>query len=162
MALKLPLAIVSRVEINQVLRELNTLDDFFIGAEARKSREDSVPPPRITRVLNQLIRDNRINLMDQKDRKALQEELKKVLDEAPNLHISFAADPAPAALEKILMWMRANIHPQVLLQVGLQPSIAAGCILRTPNKLFDMSMRAYLDKQSPYLLKLIEGVAREQ
>lgn len=162
MALKLPLSVISRAEVNQMLRELNSLDDFFIGAGARKGHEAGTPPPRITRVLNQLVRDNRVNLMEEKQRKELQAQLKEVLEKAPNLHISFAAEPSPAALEKVLMWLRQNIHPQVLLQVGLQPSIAAGCMLRTPNKLFDMSMRAYLDKQSPYLLKLIEGAAREQ
>ncbi len=161
MALKLSLSIISRVEINQVLRELNTLDDFFIGADARAGHEAG-PPPRVTRVLNQLARENRVNLLDTKQRKDLEDQLKSILKDAPTLHISFAAEPSPQALEKILMWMRENIHPQVLLQVGLQPAIAAGCILRTPNQLFDMSMRAYLDKQRPYLLKLVEGAAREQ
>jgi F0F1-type ATP synthase delta subunit len=86
--------------------------------------------------------------------------LNEVLGHAPLLHISFASEPSTKALEAILVWMRANIHPQTLLQVGLQPNIAAGCVLRTPSKVFDLSMRSYLQKQESYLVELIAGAAR--
>jgi F0F1-type ATP synthase delta subunit len=65
----------------------------------------------------------------------------------------------PKALEKILLWLRQNVHPQVLLQVGLQPAIAAGCVLRTTNKIFDMSLKAHLSQQTDYLKQLISGAA---
>ena len=77
------------------------------------------------------------------------------------MHISFAAEPSVKALETILVWLRDNIHPKVLLQVGLQPAVAAGCVLRTPNKVFDMSLRAYLDRQGDYLVQLIRGAVHE-
>jgi F0F1-type ATP synthase delta subunit len=77
------------------------------------------------------------------------------------LHISFAAEPSTQALEKILVWFRANIHPQALLQVGLQPTIAAGCVLRTPNKVFDMSLRNHLIEQQKYLMQLIDVAAKK-
>jgi F0F1-type ATP synthase delta subunit len=44
-----------------------------------------------------------------------------------------------------------------MLQIGLQPAIAAGCMLRTTNKVFDMSLRTHLMKQSDYLARMIEG-----
>jgi F0F1-type ATP synthase delta subunit len=74
------------------------------------------------------------------------------------LHISFASEPTPKSVEPILEWMRNQIHPQTLLQVGLAPSIAAGCVLRTPNKFFDMSIRNHLQKQAHFLGELIAGV----
>ena len=40
-----------------------------------------------------------------------------------------------------MAWFRAEAHPYVLLKVGLQPNIAAGCVIRTSNKYFDLSFR---------------------
>jgi F0F1-type ATP synthase delta subunit len=78
-------------------------------------------------------------------------------ENAPSFHVSFAVEPSPRALEKILVWLRENIHPQVLVQVGLQPAIAAGCVMRAANKVFDMSLRSNLKEQSGYLTQLVRG-----
>jgi len=154
--LKLPSILVGEIDIARSMRELNSLEDFFIGAKNRTAGT-TVQPPKLTRLLDSLARENGINLLEEKDRARLQEELKKVNSSAPSLHISFAVEPSPKALEKILLWMRQNIHPQVLLSVGLQPAIAAGCVLRTSNKVFDMSLRAHLNQQTQYLTQLIRG-----
>lgn len=156
MELKLPLSVVSQVDVARLLRELNGLDDFFVGAATRKSGTP-MQPPRLSRLLEQVATDNQHNLLEEKSRKELYSMLSDILGRAPLLHISFAAEPSGRALERILVWLRQNIHSQVLLQVGLQPTIAAGCVLRTPNKLFDMSMRNHLKAQEPYMVQLIEG-----
>ncbi len=160
MELKLPSSVISQVDVARLLRELSSLDDFFVAAKARKGGTP-IQPPRLTRVLDQLARDNRYNLLDEQQRQKLAAELNLVLGKAPLLHISFAAEPPPRALERILLWLRENVHPQVLLQIGLQPTIAAGCVLRTPNQWFDMSMRSHLKQQKPYLVQLIQGATHE-
>lgn len=159
MELKLPLSVVSQVDVARVLRELNTLEDFFISAAARQGGTP-MQPPRLTRILDQLAKENNVNLLEKTGRANLVVRLNEVLGRAPLLHISFAAEPSVKALETILVWLRDNIHPKVLLQVGLQPNIAAGCVIRTPNKIFDLSMRSFLQKQEPYLVELIAGAAR--
>lgn len=158
MELSLPVGVVSQVDIARLLREVGALNDFFAGAAVRKAGTP-VQPPRLSRLLDQLARDNRYNLLEEKHRGELAQKLNTVLGTAPLLHISFAAEPSTPALERILSWFRTNIHPHTLLQVGLQPTIAAGCVLRTPNKFFDMSMRHYLKEQEPYLVQLIQGAA---
>jgi F0F1-type ATP synthase delta subunit len=156
--LKLPNSVVSQVDVARILRELNSLNDFFAGT-AKRQAGTSMQLPKLTRLLDQVATDNGLNLLEEKDRKVLSEQLNLVLGKAPLLHISFAAEPSPKALERILVWFRQNIHPQALLQVGLQPTIAAGCVVRTSNKLFDMSLRSYLKDQEPYLVQLINGAA---
>ncbi|MEX1995681.1 MAG: hypothetical protein WD887_02805, partial [Candidatus Saccharimonadales bacterium] len=147
--------IIGPADITRLTRELNSLDDFLVGSSHKKTADKS--PPRITRLLELVAKENQVNLLEAEARTGLAALLKKTADSSPLLHISFAADPPPKALERILIWLRENIHPHVLLQVGLQPGIAAGCVLRTPNKLFDMSLRSNLKKQEPYLAKLIAG-----
>lgn len=154
--IKLPAALVSQADVARLTRELNSLNDFFVGAKARTAGT-AMSMPKITRMMQQLSSDNKINLINEDERSKLGEQLKIVYEHAPNLHISFAVEPSPKALEKILVWMRQNIHPQTLLQIGLQPAIAAGCTLRTTNKVFDMSLRANLKKHTDYLTQLIQG-----
>jgi F0F1-type ATP synthase delta subunit len=127
-----------------------------VAAKARQTGT-AMQLPRLTRALDQLAKDNNINLLEADERHRLAKALKMAYDQAPTLHISFATEASPKALEKLVVWIRANIHPQALIQVGLQPSIAAGCFLRTANKTFDMSLRATMKKSESQLLKLIAG-----
>lgn len=155
MELKLSTNIVSQVDVARMVRELKSLEDFFIATKVRPAGS-SLQLPKLTRLLEQVAKENNYNLLEEEHRKALSQQLDMVLGNAPLLHISFAAEPSPGALEKILVWFRTNIHPQALLQVGLQPSIAAGCVVRTPNKVFDMSLREHLNDQQKFLAQLID------
>jgi F0F1-type ATP synthase delta subunit len=155
--LKLPAGLIGLSDVARLIRELNGLNDFFAGAQSRPAGTTSSQLPKISRLLDALSTDNKVNLLNESERVQLQKNLQAVYDSAPSMHISFAVEPSPKALEKILMWLRANVHPQALLQIGLQPGIAAGCMLRTTNKVFDMSLRSNLQKQSGYLTQLIRG-----
>ncbi|HSH55760.1 MAG TPA: hypothetical protein VK983_02970, partial [Candidatus Limnocylindrales bacterium] len=104
----------------------------------------------------------KMNLLRKTDREKLLKYLSALLDKAPVLHMSFASDPSAAFMDKLVVWLRQNIHPQVLVRIGLQPSVAAGCILRTANKEYDFSLRQALDDQKPLLIaKLHEELGHE-
>jgi F0F1-type ATP synthase delta subunit len=78
------------------------------------------------------------------------------------LHISFSADPSVSFLEKLMAWLRKEIHPLVLVTVGLQPSIGAGCIIRSTNKQFDLSLRQDFKKKQDMLRdKILEATVPE-
>jgi hypothetical protein len=159
--LKLPLTVLSQVDVARCLREINALNDFFVRSKVRQPGTP-MQMPKLTILLDQVARENNYNLSEENDRKNLAAQLDYIIGKAPLLHISFAAEPSPKALEKILIWFRSNIHPQALLQVGLQPTIAAGCVVRTSNKVFDMSLREHLNQQQKFLAQLIDGAARKQ
>lgn len=154
--LKLPYGLIGLPDVTRLVRELNGLNDFFAGAQNR-SAGTAMQLPKISRLLDALAHENAVNLLKEGERASLQKRLNDVYEHAPSMHISFAVEPSAKALEKILVWLRQNVHPQALLQVGLQPAIAAGCMLRTTNKVFDMSLRSNLQKQSGYLTQLVRG-----
>lgn len=154
--LKLPSSVISQTDVARLMRELNGLDDFFVGANARQ-HGTKINLPKISRQIDMTARDNKINLLEETDRQRMMTELKSIYERAPNLHISFAIEPSPKAFEKIILWLRRNIHPQTLVSIGLQPAIAAGCVLRTTNKVFDMSLRSSLAKETDYLKQLVQG-----
>lgn len=156
---KLPTIVIGQIDIARCMRELNALNDFFTGSKHRTPGA-AVTPPKLSRQLDQLARLNGFNLLDEPHRNQLYETLNLILGKAPNIHISFAGEASPKALDSLIVWFRGNIHPQTLLQVGIQPNMAAGCVLRTPNKVFDLSMRTYLKTQEKYLVQLISGAVR--
>ncbi len=158
MELKLPTVVMSQVDVARLIRELNGLEDFFTSARLRASGS-SITPPKLTRMLENLSRDNKINLLEKDQRQSLIKQLNQLLKTGPMLHISFASEPPPRFLSDIISWLRANIDSQILVQVGLQPTIAAGCVVRTPNKIFDLSLRTYLKQQEDYLVRLISGAS---
>jgi F0F1-type ATP synthase delta subunit len=154
--LRLPNTVVSPIDVARLLRELESLNDFFVSVKNRQSGT-AMQLPKLSRQLDQLSHDNQLNLLDEAHRGGLDRELKEIYERAPKLHISFASEPSAKPFEQILIWMRKNIHPHALITIGLQPAIAAGCVIRTSNRIFDLSLRASLEQERPYLARLIKG-----
>jgi F0F1-type ATP synthase delta subunit len=155
--LKLPAPVVSSVDVARLSRELEAFEAYIEQARARKP-EAKQTPPRTSRLLDELVGTNGLNLLQATDRAKLAAFL-KALESAPNVHISFASDPSAAFTEKIVSWFRINIHPNMLVHVGLQPNIAAGCIVRTNNKVFDFSLRQNFAEKQQMLIDAIGGKA---
>ena len=154
--LELPTLVFGPVEVHRLQRELEALEEFLTQAGIREpGKQQSLP--KTSRLLEGLAGNNGLNLLQQADRKQVAHFLESVSATAPVIHISFAADPSSAFTAKIVAWFRANIHPYALIQLGLQPTIAAGCIVRTSNKAFDFSLRNRFTQQRSLLLKAIEG-----
>jgi hypothetical protein len=151
----LPLSVVSPVDVGRLIRELETLDNAILE---QGLRGQTVAVPAMSRLMAQTIEMNHINILDEADRKLLTQLLVSVREKAPVLHLSFSADPTPAFVEKIMAYLRREIHPLVLMTAGLQPNIGAGCIVRSTNKYFDCSLRQdFLEKRALLMEKLREG-----
>lgn len=168
-AIVLPISVITVIDLARVGRELTDVNEFMLQASIRKPGT-SMSLPRLSKLLDDTATANKLNLLDENDRKALLHALSYVKEKAPKLHISFSAEPNAQFVIKIADYIRKNIHPLALIQVGIQPTIAAGCILRTPNKQFDLSLRQNLKNSRPMLSELIHktqedvepvGVGRE-
>jgi len=156
--LKLPVLVFGVVEVRRLKRELQALEDFMHQTAIREPGAP-VALPRLSRLLDALATDNSRNLLQEDDRAELGQFLSAIEQTAPTIHISFAGDPSSAFVAKMVTWLRGNIHPQVLLQIGLQPAIAAGCVVRTPNKVFDLSLRHNLLDQRAKLMEALDALA---
>lgn len=144
--------VAGRADINRLLRELEALEATLAGS---KTTKDMLP--KVGDLLNQMAAANGYKLSENNNRQHLAQQLTKIKNHAPTVHISFASEPSPQVTISLLDWLRSNIHRYMLLQVGLQPAIAAGCVLRTSNKIFDLSLRTHFEEQKPYLVELIKG-----
>jgi F0F1-type ATP synthase delta subunit len=157
----LPVLVFGLPEVRRLRRELEALEEFVREAAVRTpGTQPSLP--RLSRVCEALAAENHLNLLQPVDRKQLAVFLLSVEQAAPQLHISFAADPSSAFTAKIVTWLRTNIHHYALLQTGLQPTIAAGCVVRTTNKVFDFSLRERFIKTEKLLLEAFETQAAKK
>jgi hypothetical protein len=110
--------------------------------------------------LDAIITVYEVNLLQASDRTKLLRVLDHIRLTSPQIHISLAADPSAAFTDKITSWLRQNVHPQLLVKIGLEPSIGAGCIVRTTNKQFDFSLRQrFVDSRKLLIQKIQETVA---
>lgn len=157
--LTLPVLVFGAAELKRLLREIDSLENYL---QQNKIRSAGKQPdlPRLSRMLDTLATQNQMNLLHDSDRKELRQFLVDTDKNAPVLHFSFASDPSSAFMAKLLTWLRRNIHPQALVTLGLQPSIAAGCIIRTPNKSFDFSLRNQLGENYKYLTEAISQTGK--
>lgn len=155
----LPDTITSPTEVARLLREVEQLADFMGQARIRRSDEARLPAP--TRLLSEICEQNNLNLLQEHDREQLAKALGVLKGSAPLLHMSFATDPSPQFMKRLVAWLRQEIHPYVLVQIGLQPTLGAGCTLRTSNKYFDFSLRQRLRERRDVLSEKLATVVAE-
>jgi F0F1-type ATP synthase delta subunit len=141
----LPFEVITIHDVNQLIRELETISDFFVDIKARE-KTTVLGLPQASRLLNEVVQYNKLNLAKSQDRTWLKLILQSIRTQAPTLHISFSRDPNREFLEKIVALVRREIHPLAIFEVGLQPGIGAGFMLRTNNKLFDFSLKKHLEE----------------
>lgn len=156
---KLSSQIITITDFKRLMRETKQVNEVLHQASIRKSG-DSLELPRGSKALDAVCEENKLNLLKQDDRSQLLDTITQIDKHAPVMHLSFATSPADEFLHKLVEWFREQIHPHVLLQVGIQPSIAGGCTLRTPSKYFDFSLRQYLNKHEATLMNAIKGLEK--
>lgn len=151
--IQLPSVLLGQADILRLRREMENLEDYLHQAALRQTPSDQLKIPKTSRMLDEFAKLNQLNLMKRGDHERAMTGLNYVSKHAPTMHISFSADPSSAFSAKIVDWVRQNIHPHSLVQIGLQPNIAAGCMVRTPNKQFDLSLRASFAKHRDLLVE---------
>lgn len=154
-----PLSVVTKVDVGRLLREIEQIDNFLQQASIR-TPGTSVKMPKTSRLFDETIEVNKLNMLHDDDRKRLFDFLRQVKQSAPIMHISFSADPSPLFTQKLITWLRAEVHPLVLLQIGLQPNMGAGCVLRTSNKYFDFSLRDRFKSKGDVLAQILNGALK--
>jgi hypothetical protein len=156
-SLQLPASLTSRSDVARLRREIEALGEYMHQAALRHQAADSVKLPKTSRMLDEFVRLNNLDMLHRDNHDRAMDLLNELSTSAPQLHISFSAEPSSAFLAKLMTWLRQNIHPLVVVQVGLQPAIAAGCIVRTRNKQFDLSLGKNFKDQRELLAAQLRG-----
>lgn len=158
--LSLPLLAVGPGDVARLQRELEALDDYLHQAGLKHEHEPKLP--RTSKMLDEFASANELDLLHAAARKQAASFLRDVQTHAPVMTMSFAVDPSSAFTAKVTAWLRQNIHPLLLLRVGLQPNIAAGCTVRTANRYFDFSLRRHFKDQREVLLTKLREASQPE
>ena len=141
-------------ELNRVIREIKMLDSQ-IKQSAIRNHTSSVALPAISRLIDDLVTSNELDLTDGDVRDQLRSFLEDIKSHAPVVHIGLAHEASADEIAPIVDWMRTELNPVALVHVGIQPEIIGGCTVRTSNKFYDFSLRQHLDTSRESLLKKV-------
>ena len=155
-ALRLPTGVVSTGDARRLRRDLAALEDTLQAMRLR-TNAPVAKLPRLDRALEEFASTNRLNFLLPDDRHHAEVFMDYVLKDAPVMKISFASEATRKFTTEIVLWLRANFDSEMLVEIGLEPAIAAGCIVRTSNKVFDFSLVKHLQDQRPLLMEKLLG-----
>lgn len=153
----LPPSLYAKSDLSRLLREIEQIEHAHTQAKIKGEESAKLQTSSLLRAVFEANKTPENTPTFHEVRRVLEQ----LQNEAPIVHISFAANPTPDFLKPLVAWFRKEVHPFVLLQTGLQPSIAAGCVLRTPNKQFDMTMRRRFAEKRDVLVSQL-GAHNEQ
>jgi hypothetical protein len=156
--LVLPSSVISKADVSRLAFELERVDNEMTTAVVRAkegivAQESTVLSDR----LREFVEQNNVQLEDSLGRTDLIKQLRTLKEKVPVIHMTFATVAEPESLQLLTRWLRNSIHPQAVLEVGLQPSLVAGVYLRTPNHVHDFSLRADLESQRGLLVQDLEA-----
>ena len=153
--LSLPPQVASPTDLGRLLREITMVNENMLQLSIRAGGS-TTKMVKISRLMDLMTEYNKLNLLRESDRQALKQYLEAVKQSAPRLHFSFGADPAPVFIEKLVSWLRREISPHLLITVGLQPNIGAGCIVRSNSRQYDFSLGKTFEQKRGLLLKQLK------
>jgi F0F1-type ATP synthase delta subunit len=152
--IKIPDIVFGMPEVRRILREIEDVEKRQLESKIRvNATNDKLD---CSRSLELLISQNKLDVNNAQDLSRLQDFLQDLEKTAPIVNVSFAGDPSAAFLVKIVDWFRRNADPRTMVKWGLQPEITAGCIIRTHNKVFDLSLRNNFAQKRSILSDLLE------
>jgi hypothetical protein len=150
-AIHLPTGVVSTGDARRLRRDLAALEEMLQAVRLR-TNAPVAKLPRLSRSLEEFASTNRLNFLLPDDRHHAAVFMDTVIKKAPVLHISFASEATRKFTTELVLWLRANFDSEMLIEIGLEPNIAAGSMVRTANKVFDFSLMKHLEGQRAMLM----------
>jgi len=155
----LPPSVVSKVDLSRLVTEMEAIDNELTttAVRAQAGAPQQAQPTASQRLLD-FLNQNQIKLATGPERTEFIKQLRKLKDSAPVVHMTFAVEADIESLQQLVQWLRTSVHPQAIIEVGLQPALIAGVYLRTPNHIHDMSLRAQMEGGRDVLVQDLEAL----
>lgn len=158
-ALILPASVATKRDVANVLRELEHIDAVLTESEARqKVAAQTTADPLFSDQLIEFLHVNNVSLSGSPARQQLLQQVRHFKDTMPLIHLTFATEADSESLQQLVTWMRASLHPQTVLTVGLQPDLIGGVHIRTTNHMYDCSVRARLGDARHLITEELEAI----
>jgi len=155
-SLKLPASLISPTDVARLIRELEQVENEFEQQKVHNPGA-SLVVPNLTRGLASLCQDNAIDIANDEARSALRAQMITIKNSAPVLHMTFASDAEPDVVSELTTWIRDKLHPLALITTGVQPNLVGGCVIRTPDHIYDFSLRERFHSHRSSFVEALQG-----
>ena len=152
----LPLSVAQPKDVGHLIREIGIINELLVQVALIEPKKKITINASVN--LDAILKANGINLFDPKERTNLTSWLEHLRKSAPVINISFSTEASPEIIQKVTQWFRTEIDSYCLLVVGIAPYIGVGSLVRTNNKVFDLSLRNRLSAHHELLLSEIHRV----
>lgn len=150
----LPPSVASVIDLSRLITEVERVDNELTAAKVHaKVGVTEAAQPVISQQFSDFLGHNNLVLKNSQERTTLIQQLRILKEKAPVIHMTFAITVDRKSLEELAEWLRAEINPQVVIEVGLQPGLVAGVYVRTSNHVHDLSLRTALKDGRSVLAK---------
>lgn len=156
-SIKIPPLISGQNDISRILLELEAVQADFESQKVKQQITELITPP-ISRRLNEVLDLNRLKITSPGHVSYLIANLRMIKQKAPVVHVTFAKEPEAVVLAKLVEWVRDNLHPQALVNFGVQPGIIGGCVFRTPDHIYDLSFGGKLRSSKSLLVQKMGAI----
>ena len=141
---KLPDTVATKSQLLRLIHEVEKIQDEALQGHVRKEQTGkefvvSQPSSSLESILEAMGRQ--LTMESLKEARAW---LQSIRENAPTVRVVFSSEPERAITTKVVRWFRDSTGLPVLLRVGVQPSIAGGCVVYTPNHRYDFTLRHQL------------------
>lgn len=144
MSLNLPSSIATKSDVVAVLRNVDEVLDKYVENNIREQEGvDFKDRPDVASNLALLVSENKLDVSVE-TLNSLKTWLEHLKDHAPVVRFTFANDPTTDFLARLVTWLRQESGHFVLVRYGVQPTIAAGCLMYTPARRYDFTLRRHL------------------
>lgn len=151
----LPVSLTGHSDLSRLGRAVEILES---NLQAQRVRNAGIQLPPVSQALGDFAEQNKLDLADADTLDHLKKQLRHIKEHAPVMHMTFASEVDTDTLQKLVMWLRTEVHPHALLDVGLQPSLVGGVYLRTPNKVHDFSVKALLKNKRDIIFEELQNL----
>lgn len=84
-------------------------------------------------------------------------ELKQAAEANSKIVLYVPVRLSTAHIERIGVWCRTNVQPNIILDLKVDPSTVGGCAFAFNNLLHDVSLSYFVKKQRPEMLKILHA-----
>ena len=158
----LPSSIATGRDLSHLLMELERIDNEMTAAAVHHNNEGENQSESgeifIPDYVREFLEKNEFSLDNTNDRSEIIAQLRLLKRKAPVVHMAFAAEADSSVLGELVNWFRDSVHPQTILVVGYQPALVAGAYIRTPNHIYDLSLRSAFKQGREKLLGELEAL----
>lgn len=150
----LPTSIATKRNLSDLVTSLEQIDNQMTAAAAHNNDAEL----QIDDMTQDFLSENEFSLDSSNDRSEMIAQLRILKRQAPVIHMTFATEADSQSIGSLIRWFRESTHPQAITVIGFQPSLVAGAYIRTPNHIYDFSLKAAFKKGRSLLIEKLEEV----